>query len=435
MCSRTRTALWIPVLLAGLIAAGGVRAQVAVTGVTLAWTAPGDDSLAGTATRYDLRWSPAPIATLADFAQATPAAGVPVPGVAGTAQSATVTGLMPETAYWFALRTFDEAGNGSALSNVVQATTLASSDVVRPAPIALAFVSSTNTSVTLAWTDVGDDSLTGVSSAVEVRWSTTPITEANWSAAVSVFGEPAPAAPGTPQQMLVEGVDRTRDLWFAARARDDVNRVSGIDSTLPVTHLLDTAPPATPTGLAATVGAARAVQLRWSPNSEPDLAGYLVYRALDPGGPFTQLTSSPVVTSDYLDGGAPDTLAVWYQVSAVDATANESARTAALRVFLRGAGITAWKLRTPFPNPSPTGSSVTLPLDVPPSGPFEAIVEIQDAAGQHVRTLHVAGATPGPNAIAWDGRNDAGRDCAPGVFRAWLRVGDVRQLVRFARKP
>ena len=70
MCTRPRTALWIPVLLAGLIAAGGVRAQVAVTGVTLAWTAPGDDSLAGTATRYDLRWSPAPIATLADFARA-----------------------------------------------------------------------------------------------------------------------------------------------------------------------------------------------------------------------------------------------------------------------------------------------------------------------------------------------------------------------------
>ena len=60
---------------------------------------------------------------------------------------------MPETAYWFALRTFDEAGNGSALSNVVQATTLASSDVLRPAPITLALVSSTNTSVTVAWTD------------------------------------------------------------------------------------------------------------------------------------------------------------------------------------------------------------------------------------------------------------------------------------------
>jgi len=104
-------------------------------------------------------------------------------------------------------------------------------------------------------------------------------------------------------------------------------------------------------------------------------------------------------------------------------------------VFLRGAGITGWKLRTPFPNPSAAGSSVTLPLDVPPSGPFDAIVEIQDAAGQHVRTLRVAGATPGPYAIDWDGQNDAGRACAPGVYRAWLQVGDVRQLVRFARKP
>ena len=411
------------------------RGQVTETGVTLAWTAPGDDSLTGRATRYDLRWSPAPITTLGEFGQATPVAGVASPRAAGSAESAAVTGLTPETTYWFALRTFDEVGNGSDLSNVIQVTTLSSSDVERPAPITLSLVSATGSSVTLSWTDVGDDSLTGIASAVEIRWSTAPITEAGWSSAVAVFGEPAPGPPGTPQQLTVTGLDRTLDLWFAARARDEVNRRSGVSSSLAVAHALDTAPPATPTGLGATVEGARSVRVRWSPNSEPDLAGYRVYRALDPAGPFQPLTGSPVPTSDYLDGTPPDTLAVWYGVSAEDASGNESARTAPLRVFLRGAGIAAWSASTPYPNPSPVGTDVTMPLEVPPTGPFDATVEIQDAAGQHVRTLRIAGASPGSTTLRWDGRNDAGRACAPGVYRAWLKAGDRRQLVRFVRTP
>jgi hypothetical protein len=141
------------------------------------------------------------------------------------------------------------------------------------------------------------------------------------------------------------------------------------------------------------------------------------------------------VTTDYLDTTAPDTLAAWYGVSAVDATGNESARGTAVRVFLRGAGITAWDASPPFPNPSRVGSPVTTPISIPPAGPFDAIVEIQDGAGQHVRTLRVNAASPGAASIAWDGRNDAGRDCAPGVYRAWLRASGQAKLVKLLRTP
>jgi hypothetical protein len=37
--------------------------------------------------------------------------------------------------------------------------------------------------------------------------------------------------------------------------------------------------------------------------------------------------------------------------------------------------------------------------------------------------------------LSWDGRNDAGRATVPGVYRAWLKAGDRRQLVRFVRMP
>lgn len=412
-----------------------VHAQITETSIRLVWTAPGDDSLTGRAARYDLRWSRSPIATLADFNGATPVAGVPVPQAAGSSETFTVTGLTPSTTYWFALRTHDESGNVSDLSNIVSGSTLVSSDVERPAPITLSLVSVTNSSVTVSWTDSGDDSLTGNATATEIRWATSAISDANWNAANPVSGVPAPGAPGTSRQMTIGGLDRSVDLWFAARARDDVNYISTVPSALFVQHLLDTAPPATPGGLSGTVEPVRDVRLRWNANAEPDLAGYHVYRALTQGGTMVRLTGSPVTPAEYLDSNTPDSLAVWYSVSAVDNTGNESARTAAHRVYLVGGGIAAWNLATPYPNPSSVGGGVTLPLEVPAAGPYDATLEIQDSAGQRVRTLNVRGAAPGTTTLVWDGRNDAGRATAPGVYRVWLRAGDTRKLTRILRVP
>jgi len=97
--------------------------------------------------------------------------------------------------------------------------------------------------------------------------------------------------------------------------------------------------------------------------------------------------------------------------------------------------LTLRSIATPYPNPSRIGSSVTLPIVVPPEGPFDALVEIQDAAGQHVRTLRIANANPGALPLVWDGRNDAGRATVPGLYRAWLHAGDRRVLARLVRTP
>lgn len=425
----------VAVLVLGAGAAGPSRAQVTATSVTLAWTAPGDDSLTGQAARYDLRWSLTPIGTPAQFDLATAVPNPPLPQPAGAAESATVTGLTPQTTYWFALRTLDESGNASALSNVISLTTLVSSDSIRPAPVPLALAGTTTTSATVSWNDAGDDSLNGVASETEIRWATSPVTAATWATANVVFDVPPPGPPGTAQQLTVPDLDRTRDLWFAARARDDVNHVSALAPVLLVPHLLDTAPPATPGGLGASVESGPNVRLHWTANSEPDLVGYHVYRALAPSALYSRLTTTPVATNEFLDTTPPDTVSLWYEVSAVDATGNESARSAAYRVFLRGNGIATWSVAIPFPNPSRITSSVTLPIEVPAAGPYNATVEIQDSAGQHVRTLTLANITPGAYALSWDGRNDAGRATVPGVYRAWLKAGDRRQLVRFVRMP
>lgn len=86
--------------------------------VTLTWTAPGGDSLSGRAFRYDLRYSTAMISSQ-DFLQATAAATVPAPAAPGTTQTCTLDGLQGGMTYYFAIKTADQAGNWSAMSNVI----------------------------------------------------------------------------------------------------------------------------------------------------------------------------------------------------------------------------------------------------------------------------------------------------------------------------
>ena len=95
----------------------------ASTTATLTWTATGDDSTLGPAASYDLRHANAPI-TAATFAAATPVAGLPNPAAAGALEQFNVTGLLPATDYWFAIRAVDESGNAGIVSNTVHVRTL-----------------------------------------------------------------------------------------------------------------------------------------------------------------------------------------------------------------------------------------------------------------------------------------------------------------------
>lgn len=98
------------------------------TWVTLRWTATGDDGATGTASRYELRYSTAPI-TEANFGSALLATGVPRPAAAGSQEEMRITGLDFLTTCYFALEVFDERGNASPLSNVASVTTLGPPDI------------------------------------------------------------------------------------------------------------------------------------------------------------------------------------------------------------------------------------------------------------------------------------------------------------------
>ncbi|MGB8323838.1 MAG: hypothetical protein WCE52_12845 [Candidatus Acidiferrum sp.] len=107
------------------------------------------------------------------------------------------------------------------------------------------------------------------------------------------------------------------------------NLLESGDSALAVVTPKDTFPPASPQGLVAAVlpgenGTATA-DLSWAIGTEPDLAGYRVYRSEQEGVRGQLLTPELLPTPAYRDTGLPSGKRYWYTVTAVDRAGNESA--------------------------------------------------------------------------------------------------------------
>lgn len=92
----------------------------------------------------------------------------------------------------------------------------------------------------------------------------------------------------------------------------------------------DVFPPAVPSGLVAVVDRqAHAVDLSWTPDTAPDLAGYYVYRRdLTAGAPWQRISGREPLTPPAWDDSdvTPGHRYAW-SVSAVDGDGNESARS------------------------------------------------------------------------------------------------------------
>jgi len=79
----------------------------------------------------------------------------------------------------------------------------------------------------------------------------------------------------------------------------------------------DIFPPAPPRNL-AVVSSGGTVSLIWEPNSEPDLAGYLVLRATAGSETLQPLTPAPVTGTTYRDTAVQPGVRYVYAVAAVD---------------------------------------------------------------------------------------------------------------------
>ncbi len=135
---------------------------------------------------------------------------------------------------------------------------------------------------------------------------------------------------------------------------------SNINEAFSFDNIGDTTAPAAPANLTATASAdTTKILLDWNDNGESDLNGYNVYRATQVSGPFTKINAGTIGSSSYDDTSAPSGITLYYRVTAVDTSTNESAPSNTASA-LRPADTTSPAAPTGL---SATGSTSSIVLD------------------------------------------------------------------------
>jgi hypothetical protein len=185
-------------------------------------------------------------------------------------------------------------------------------------------------------------------------------------------------------------------------------------------YSVDNLAPATPAPFTAQYSGGTTL-LHWSPNRESDLAGYRLYRGTSVGfvpGPGN-LVAALADTGAVDAAGAPYV----YKLTAVDAHGNESPVATVVpsgTTAVGGGAPPRAFFAVASANPVRAGAATTLRFGLAVAG--RATVALYDASGRRVRELAGGVREAGEYAIAWDGRDDAGRAVAPGLYFARLEA-------------
>ncbi|KRD45159.1 exoglucanase [Cellulomonas sp. Root930] len=229
-----------------------------------------------------------------------------------TSTSYTVTGLTAATAYSFTVRAKDAAGNLSAASTAVSATTATGTvtDTTAPSvPTGLTAGTTTTTSVPLSWNASTDNTGgTGVAGYEVYRGSTL-------------------VATTTSTSYTVTGLSAATAYSFTVRAKDLAGNVSAASSAVSATTqtgtVTDTTAPSVPAGLTAGTTTTTSVPLSWTASTDNvAVTGYDVYR----GSTLVATTTS----TSYTVTGLSAATAYSFTVRAKDAAGNVSAPSAAV---------------------------------------------------------------------------------------------------------
>lgn len=288
------------------------------TTIRLTWTAPGDNGIEGTAASYDLRLSEILIDET-NFEDATPIAlGPPQPPL--TQEAIEVSGLETGRTYFFRLRTTDDAGNVSDLSN---STFALPSDFIPPSAVTLSLESTSTNSVTLSWTAPGDDGTDGTAALYDLRYSDKPFTADEFFDAIRVLDLPTPSPSGSSEMFEVTGLEEATTYYFGLLSQDEAGNFSDVSNI--VEAATGTAAPEAPSNLAAVAQSTTLVRLVWQDNADNETSYEIERRTEVPGaaagGDFVRIaTIGPAnggVTFD--DDTATDRTTYTYRVRAVNA--------------------------------------------------------------------------------------------------------------------
>jgi len=99
---------------------------------------------------------------------------------------------------------------------------------------ALAGIPTTN-SITVRWTAPGDDGNSGRAYRYDIRFSTAPITAANWNQASRATAMPLPTTPGLLQTCTIDNLVPSTKYYFRMKTADEKYNWSGLSNEFSMT--------------------------------------------------------------------------------------------------------------------------------------------------------------------------------------------------------
>lgn len=243
-----------------------VQAATTTTSATITWTT---DENASSQVEYGLTTS---------YGQSTA-----VNSTLTTSHSRSIIGLSPNTTYDYRVISRDAAGN-SAIGQNRTFRTASVPDTTAPAAISnLTTSSAGQSSLTLTWSAPSDSS--GMAS-YDLRYSTSPITGANFTSTTAFTALPTPRSAGFVEQYIAVELTPGTTYYFAIKSTDSIGNTSAISNIANATTVsAPSTTSATPSTVSGTVS---------TPNTTPasgggassgstggNITSYTVYQVID----------------------------------------------------------------------------------------------------------------------------------------------------------
>lgn len=235
------------------------------------------------------------------------------------------TGLTPVTTYQYRVRAIDAAGNLSAYSSVVSATTLA--DTTKPtAPTALTATPISSAQIDLSWT-ASTDAVGVTGYRIERCTGTTCTNYVQIATTTTTAYSNTVLAPLTAYRYRVRANDASGNLSSYS---------SAVVGTTPT--FSDTQAPSVPASLTAAAVSGTQINLSWGTSIDNvGVTGYQLERCQGAGcATFTQIASLTATT--YTDSGLSPATTYSYRVRATDAANNLSGYSSTANAATQYAG-------------------------------------------------------------------------------------------------